>query len=241
MNESNCYHDRIRAEAYATLEFPGTYYLAYRDLPEIIAKHQTGRKALDFGCGAGRSTRFLRQLGFDVIGVDVAPAMLDKAREIDPEGDYRLIASSLSDVVAPISFDLITAIFTFDNIPTWEKKTGILRELRNVMKPDGCMVQLVSAPEIYLHEWTSFTTKDFPENRNARCGDKVKIIMTDVPDRRPVEDIFWTDACYREVFARAGLNVVEKYAPLGREDEPFSWVNETRIAPWSIYVLQSGE
>jgi len=29
-----------------------------------------GRKAVDFGCGAGRSTRFLRTLGFDAVGVD---------------------------------------------------------------------------------------------------------------------------------------------------------------------------
>ena len=39
---SNCYEDARRAEAYAKLEFPGTYYLAYRDLPEIIFEHVTG-------------------------------------------------------------------------------------------------------------------------------------------------------------------------------------------------------
>ena len=54
MNFTNVYEDPRRAEAYANLEFPGTYYLAYRDLPEIIFEHVKGRKALDFGCGAGR-------------------------------------------------------------------------------------------------------------------------------------------------------------------------------------------
>jgi hypothetical protein len=29
---ANCYEDTKRAEAYAKLEFAGTYYLAYRDL-----------------------------------------------------------------------------------------------------------------------------------------------------------------------------------------------------------------
>jgi hypothetical protein len=29
----NVYEDKARAQAYADLEFPGTYYLAYRDLP----------------------------------------------------------------------------------------------------------------------------------------------------------------------------------------------------------------
>jgi hypothetical protein len=37
MEFTNVYDDAERAEAYAKLEFPGTYYLAYRDLPEIIS------------------------------------------------------------------------------------------------------------------------------------------------------------------------------------------------------------
>ena len=59
----NSYEDAKRVEAYAKLEFPGTYYLAYRDLPGIIFEHVKGRKSLDFGCGAGRSTRFLQKIG----------------------------------------------------------------------------------------------------------------------------------------------------------------------------------
>jgi len=65
MSFSNVYDDIERANPYATLEFPGTYYLAYRDLPAIVAGHVTGQEALDFGCGAGRSTRFLKKLTSD--------------------------------------------------------------------------------------------------------------------------------------------------------------------------------
>ena len=31
----NVYEDEERARAYATLQFPGTYYLAFRDLPAL--------------------------------------------------------------------------------------------------------------------------------------------------------------------------------------------------------------
>jgi ubiquinone/menaquinone biosynthesis C-methylase UbiE len=67
----NSYEDKIRAEAYSKLEFHKTYYLAYRDLPNIIEEHVKGKKALDFGCGTGRSTRFLRKIGFNAVGVTI--------------------------------------------------------------------------------------------------------------------------------------------------------------------------
>jgi ubiquinone/menaquinone biosynthesis C-methylase UbiE len=82
----NVYEDEERARAYATLQFPGTYYLAFRDLPALIRRYNHGRRALDFGCGTGRSTRFLRNLGLEVIGVDISQAMLDQARALDPSG-----------------------------------------------------------------------------------------------------------------------------------------------------------
>lgn len=236
--EFNCYQDDRRAESYARLEFPGTYYLAYRDIPKIIAEHATGKAGLDFGCGTGRSTRFFRKCGFDVIGADIAANMLEKAREIDPDGDYRLIGDGDLGIFKDSAFDLILSVFTFDNIPGMDRKVAIFKELKRLLTVNGHIVSLVSSPEIYKHEWASFSTKDFPENKNTRSGDLVKIIMTDVADRRPVEDIIWYDESYYEVYKAAGLEVVQSYRPLAREDEPFAWVNETKIAPWVIYVLR---
>lgn len=236
---SNVYNDAQRAEAYAKLEFPGTYYLAYRDLPAIISEHVKGEKALDFGCGTGRSTRFLKRLGFDAVGVDISEDMLKQARARDASGDYRLIKDGEDNPLPEGAYDLVLAAFTFDNIPTMEKKVTLFKTLGSSLTDAGRIVSLVSAPEIYTHEWASFSTKDFPENRDARNGERVKIIMLDVDDRRPVEDIIWTDEGYREVFGRAGLEVVQMYKPLAKASEPFAWVNETRIAPWSIYVLKN--
>jgi len=240
---ANCYEDDTRAEAYATLEFKNTYHLAYRDIPATLGAHVRGRKSVDFGCGTGRSTRFLRQLGFEVTGVDIAEDMIRKARELDPSGDYRLIPSD--DVPGddlrsfqPGTYDLVLAAFTFDNIAGRDNKVRILRDLGRLLNRDGKLVQIVSRPEIYTHEWASFSTKDFPENQVAKSGDKVHIIVTDHADPRPVEDILWTDEAYREVFEEARLRLLGKYEPLARGDEPYSWVSEVKIAPWAVYVLE---
>ena len=221
MTFSNCYEDVTRAEAYSTLEFKNTYHLAYRDIPAILGEHVRGRKAVDFGCGAGRSTRFLRQLGFEVTGVDIAEDMIRKARELDPSGDYRRVPGDDLSTLPAGTYDLVLSAFTFDNIAGRDNKVRILRDLGRLLKREGKLVLIVSRPEIYIHEWASFSTKDFPGNQVAKSGDNVRIIVTDHADPRPVEDILCTDEEYRELFEQARLRQLRKYEPLGREDEPY--------------------
>jgi SAM-dependent methyltransferase len=214
MTFHNVYQDARRAEAYATLEFGGTYHLAFRDLPALLAAYTTGTRALDFGCGSGRSTRLLQRLGFETIGADIAPEMLAIARERDPA-------------------------FPFDNIPTRALKHRILRDLRGLLAPGGVLVNLVSAPEIYLHEWASFSTRDFlGQNRAAACGDVVRIVTTDIPDARPCDDILFPEADYRALHADAGFETLAVHKPLARGDEGYAWREERRIAPWHLHVLR---
>jgi SAM-dependent methyltransferase len=234
----NVYDDDSRALAYAGLEFPGTYYLAFRDLPDLLKRHVTGRSALDFGCGAGRSSRFLKGLGFHVTGADISAPMLAHARLRDPQGTYLLVPDGDLRSLTPGAFDLVFSAFTFDNVPGREARARLFSQLCGLLSAGGRMINLVSAPEIYHHEWTSFSTREFAENRTARGGDRVRIVMLDVEDRRPVEDLFWTEDDYRELYACAGLEVVELHRPLGTGADPFEWVSETHTSPWAIYVLQ---
>ena len=239
MSFPNAYADAQRAEAYATLEFPGTYYLAYRDLPAIIAQHVEGRGALDFGCGAGRSTRFLKRLGFDAIGIDISASMIKVARQADPEGLYELVDDGDFGALAPGGFDLILCAFAFDNIPGTGKRVDLVRGLRGLLSREGRIVLMGATPEIYTHEWTSFTTKEFPQNRGARSGDAVRIVLKDVADQRPVVDFVWFHEDYLRLFAAAGLDLIACHRPLGREDEPYQWQAELSVAPWVIYVLRA--
>lgn len=233
----NAYEDRDRALAYSRLGLSGTYYLAYRDLPEIIARHVQERRALDFGCGAGRSTRFLKQLGFETVGVDISEEMLEAARANDPDGEYLRVSSGDLRALAGGAFDLITAIFPFDNIPG-EMKVPTCRELARLLAPSGRLLILVARAETYRHEWVSFSTREFPENLSAKNGDTVRVVVLDMPDSRPVEDVLWSGDAYRATFAEAGLELIRTYRPLGRNTDPFEWVTEAKIAPWAIHVLR---
>jgi ubiquinone/menaquinone biosynthesis C-methylase UbiE len=49
-----------------------------------------GRQTLDVGCGEGRLTRHLKQLGHRITGIDASPSLVAAARELDPSMDIRL-------------------------------------------------------------------------------------------------------------------------------------------------------
>jgi len=237
MTFHNTYEDQRRAAAYDELEFGGTYHLAFRDLPDLLRTHVAGTRAVDFGCGTGRTARYLRRLGFDVVGIDISTEMVAVAKEHDPAGDYRVIADGDYSSLEAGGYDLVLSAFTFDNIPGHEHKVQLFKGLRELLVPGGRLLNIVSTPEIYTHEWVTFSTRDYPENRKAECGDVVRIVTTQYSDGRPVEDIIWPDVDYRRVYREAGLKPLVYERPLAYGDEQIDWISETAVAPWAIYVL----
>jgi SAM-dependent methyltransferase len=232
----NVYDDGDYASSYAALDWSGTYFLVRRDLPGILAQHIAGRRALDFGCGTGRSTRLLTALGFDVTGVDVSESMIARARLIDPMGRYAVISDGGLDQLDG-DFDLVLAAFPFDNIPN-SQKSHLVSALRRRLAVAGRLVNIVSSPDIYTHEWTSFSTQSYPTNTSARDGDVVQIVTREFANARPAEDILCGPDCYRDLYQRSGLDVVATYRPLGRTDDGWPWISEMDVAPWIIDVLK---
>jgi len=234
----NDYEDSRRAAAYDELTLRGTYHLVFGTLPFILAREVQGIRALDFGCGTGRSTRFLRAQGFEAVGADISAEMVGMARRRDPTGDYRIISDGDLSGFDPGSLDLVLSAFTFDNVPGRLHRVRLFSELARLLSPTGRLVNVVSSPEIYTNEWVSFTTRDFPDNRKARPGQVVRIVTVDHSDRRPLQDLLWPDRSYRATYRRAGLEVVRMERPLATGREGVPWKSETRIPPWTIYVLR---
>lgn len=99
-----------------------------------LALRSKPRSVIDIGCGEGRFCRMLRANGVEqVIGVDPTTALIEAARERDPESTY-LEAGGESLPVDDASFDLAVSYLSLLDIP--DLPTAI-REIVRVLKPGG--------------------------------------------------------------------------------------------------------
>lgn len=106
-------------------------------------------RAVDFGCGAGRLTHGLTRAGFaEVVGLDISPTMLEKAREIvtAPQADFRLASGPELTVVESARADLVYTCRVLQHMPT-DLAHRYIREFYRVVRPGGAVVfQLPTAP-----------------------------------------------------------------------------------------------
>jgi SAM-dependent methyltransferase len=116
-------------------------------LTELRAGPRWGR-VLDFGCGAGRLTQALAAYADEVVGVDVAPAMLATARQLDPPANCRFVLNEASDLSAFDSgaFDLVYSDLVLQHLPA-RLIDGYLREFVRVLAPGGvALLQCTTRP-----------------------------------------------------------------------------------------------
>ena len=99
-------------------------------------------RALDFGCGAGRLSHGLATAGFgEVLGCDISPTMLDKAREIVPDPACRFVQVTGTDLAAveTDSVDLVYSCRVLQHMPP-ALAHGYVREFWRVARPGGVVV-----------------------------------------------------------------------------------------------------
>jgi SAM-dependent methyltransferase len=99
-------------------------------------------RALDFGCGAGRLTHALAAHFDHAIGLDIAPSMVAKAREIHaalPNVEFRVNASDRLESIESDSIDLVYTRLVLQHMPPRYIR-AYLAEFARVLRPGGLAV-----------------------------------------------------------------------------------------------------
>ena len=109
--------------------------------PQAIAALEPGETVLDLGSGTGFDC-FLAARAVDgsghVIGVDMTPEMLSRARDNAHKGDYRNVEFRLGEIEhLPVADDSIDVIISNCVINLSADKTQVFREAFRVLRPGG--------------------------------------------------------------------------------------------------------
>jgi SAM-dependent methyltransferase len=91
---------------------------------------------LDVGCGPGETDRFLEGRVRRLAGVDVAPQMVERARQANPWAEYRSYASGETLPFEDGAFDVSFAICVFHHVGR-EQRVPLLEEMVRVCRPGG--------------------------------------------------------------------------------------------------------
>jgi 2-polyprenyl-3-methyl-5-hydroxy-6-metoxy-1,4-benzoquinol methylase len=125
---------------------------------------QNGRKVLDLGCGEGWLTRELTALGMDVLGTDIIPTFIDRARMIGSQRFELLSYEEIAGGKLAEKFDVVVANFS---LLGEESVTGLFRSIRSLLNPHGTFIVqtlhplLVCANFTYVDCWRSTSWDGF--------------------------------------------------------------------------------
>jgi SAM-dependent methyltransferase len=222
------------AEWIAWARAPGhdSYPTFHRDLFLPLVPPPS-RKTLDLGCGEGRLSHDLTQLGHTVIGIDRSPMMVEAARDAHPE-----IAFEEADAAAlpfpDASFDCVVA---FMSLQDTDDLDAAISECGRVLSEGGRFCFAVVHPMNsagWFDEATadaafviegSYLDESFFEDSFARRG----LTMTFVSKHRPLH-------CYSDALAQAGF-LIERLGEPGVPDDaaPDQWTRRWQRIPLFLH------
>ena len=116
----------------------------------------------DLGCGPGHVARYLHEHGVRMLGMDLSPRMIDGARKLSPDiefrvGDMRALELADGALAGIVAFYSLIHIGEGEMGPT-------LRELRRVLAPGGLLLVAFHIGEETVHRdelWGHAVSLDF--------------------------------------------------------------------------------
>ena len=100
-----------------------------------------GKDALDFGCGIGRNTLFMEELGLNTYGIDISEnAILEAKKRRDVKKMYSWFRTYDGNIIpfADNFFDFVISHGVLDHI-LMSKAKEMMKEIHRVLSPNGLL------------------------------------------------------------------------------------------------------
>jgi len=120
------------------------YYQLQEDaLLEILSNIETCERALDIGCGDGRYTLALRKVANSVLGIDVAPALIEEAEKRlsdTSELNIKFQVKSIESIPNNRNFNLVTCMGVTSGLIDNQVFLKAITDIAAVLKPKGKLI-----------------------------------------------------------------------------------------------------
>ncbi len=137
--------NHINQAVYTNVSVAASYVNTSLQTPEIaiLIKYKDfyyGKKILDIGCGAGRTSFHFKNFTTDYTGVDYSKEMIHHCKKNYPELPFYVCDARDLSRFNDNSFDFV--IFSYNGIDyiTHEDRLAVLREIKRVLKSGGVFV-----------------------------------------------------------------------------------------------------
>lgn len=139
-----CIYDRINGEAYKPYADMLEEYFRLADI--------NVREVLDLGCGTGGITALLADRGYDMIGLDISPEMLNYARERNAEKNTLLLCQDMCEFEL---YGTVQAIYSSFDCLNYITKSKDLKQVfvlaRNYLEAGGLFIFDVNTEHRYVN------------------------------------------------------------------------------------------
>jgi len=136
--------ERINEAVWQNGDFVGAY--SHRTLypAEVMLlvqfREALSKRVLELGCGAGRVTSYLIELGGEVVGTDISPRMVQHCNLTLSRGRFMVADLKHLETFAPESFDAIVAANNVIDVLEDSERQRAFGEMRRILAPGGLLL-----------------------------------------------------------------------------------------------------
>jgi glycine/sarcosine N-methyltransferase len=157
---------------------------------EQILGSAPSRRVLDIGSGTGEHARFLAAKGFDVVGIDASPSMIEKSMAEKAEGNVRFVLGDMREVDRIVEGKFGAAFCIGNALPHLTQEDDLqrfARALRTALLPAGpVLIQTLNYDRIEAKRERALPINFLPDPDDPKASIVFVRLMELRPDHRVI-------------------------------------------------------
>lgn len=191
----------------AFLRYPADWIIRFHNM--YLKQHLPTGRVLDYGCGSGNNGIFLIEKGYEVYGVDVAPAathlvelnLQSRGLDLKYAEKFQIIPVDLKRLPFEDNFfDFVLSNQVLYYLPSEQRIREVCREMARVLRPGGLVFFTMLGPRNYyiqyhtkrIHDGKIYEIViDDPAHRLSGLKELIYLVR----DERELKDLFSDFEC----------------------------------------------